>query len=54
MTLILRPPGRGNHSPLLLTYTERLRGELPSPVEAKVGAQWVVNGLVYRVSKVIA
>lgn len=53
MTLVLRPRGRGNHSPLVLTYTERLRGEQPTRVEVKRGAPWVVNGIEYRVSKVL-
>ncbi len=53
MTLWLRPLGQGNHSPLVLTYVERLRGEQPTPLQVKKGSVWVVNGIAYRVSKVL-
>jgi len=53
MTLYLRPFGAGNHSPLVLTYLQRLRGEQPTPMQVRRGDRWVVNGQVYRVSKVL-
>ena len=46
MTLVLRRLGRGNWSPV------RRQVEWPTPVEARVGAELQLFGVVYRVSRV--
>lgn len=53
MTLILRRVGRGNWSPLRLQYDPARQGQLPAPVEARVGARIDIAGVEYRVSEVL-
>jgi len=53
MTLILRRIGRGNWSPVRLTYDAARQERLPVLVEARVGALLPLAGVVYRVSKVL-
>ena len=50
--LALRPPGRGNHSPIVITYNPRRRGDMPAPLQVKVGDPFPLNGVVYRVSEI--
>lgn len=52
VTVTLRPIGRGNHSPVLLTYVPRLRTEQPTAVEWYRGQRVMLAGLEYRVSRV--
>ena len=52
--LILKRPGRGNHSTVVVTYTERLQPGQPTPVQVRRGDKWVMNGVVYRVHEVCA
>lgn len=52
VTVLLRPPGRGNHSPLLLSYESRLRTEQPTAVEWYRGQRVTLGGMVYRVARV--
>lgn len=54
MTLVLRRIGRGRWSPMTLTYDHKRQGQLPAPVEARVGARFELGGVVYRVSRVVA
>lgn len=54
MTLILRPPGRGNWSPLVLSFDERHHAHLPVPIGTKPGDRLTVNGREYRVAEVRA
>ena len=49
--LILRPPGRGNWSPLVLAIEPGKHG--PLPVEVFVGMRWMVGERVFRVAKVM-
>lgn len=53
MTLVLRPVGRGNWTPVRLMYDARLRTELPLPIEAKRGATLELFGRTYRVAGVL-
>lgn len=50
MTLILRPPGRGNWAPLVL----HVQGQRAAPLLVRVGDRLPIGGQVYRVSKVMA
>lgn len=52
VVVTLRPLGRGNHSPLLLSYESRLRTEQPTAVEWYRGQRVTLGQLVYRVAKV--
>lgn len=52
MVLILRRSGRGNWSPVRLAYDPARQAEWPMPVNARVGAELVLFGVVYRVSRV--
>jgi hypothetical protein len=53
MTLILRRLGRGCWSPIHLNYDAHHQGQLPTPVQARVGARFEIAGVLYRVSKVL-
>ena len=53
MTLILRRVGRGNWSPVRLQYDAAHQAQMPTPVQARVGARFELAGVVYRVSKVL-
>lgn len=53
MTLVLRRIGRGNWSPLQISYDHHRQGQLPILLAAKVGDRVEVAGVAYRVSKVI-
>ncbi|WP_156089049.1 hypothetical protein [Paucibacter sp. KBW04] len=53
MTLLLRRIGRGNWSPLLISYDHHRQGQLPILLAAKVGDRIEVAGVAYRVSVVI-
>jgi hypothetical protein len=52
--LILRRLGRGNWSPVELRYDAARQGQMPTPVQARVGARIELAGVVYRVSRVLA
>jgi hypothetical protein len=54
VTLILRRLGRGNWSPITLTFDEKRHQTLPAPIEARRGARVQLGEQTYRVSKVIA
>lgn len=54
MTLVLRRIGRGNWSPVRLAYDPAHQHQLPTGVEARVGARFDLAGVTYRVSKVEA
>lgn len=51
--LILRRLGRGNWSTVTLTYDASHQGQMPTPVQARVGARIELAGVVYRVSRVV-
>lgn len=53
LTLVLRRIGRGNWSPLQVSYDHHRQGQLPVLLVAKVGDRIEVAGVDYRVSKVI-
>jgi hypothetical protein len=50
LTLILRRCGRGNWSPVRLTYDPARQAEWPMPVDARIGAVLELFGVRYRVS----
>lgn len=50
MTLILRPPGRGNWSPTILTIGSSLHA--PLPLEVFVGQLWTLGDKVFRISEI--
>jgi hypothetical protein len=52
--LILRRVGRGNWSPVQLQYDAARQGQMPTPVQARVGARIELAGVMYRVSRVMA
>lgn len=52
MTVLLRPPGRGNWAPLTLRLGPPGKHG-PLPLEVQVGQRWVLDGKVFRVSKVL-
>ena len=54
MTLILRRIGKGNHSPVRLSFDPARQGEWPTPIEARRNARLVLFGVTYRVSRVEA
>lgn len=54
MTLILRRVGRGRWSTVRLTYDPARQGQLPTGVEARIGARFDIAGVMYRVSRVEA
>jgi hypothetical protein len=49
--LVLRPPGRGNWKPVLLTVEGK--PHLPPPMYFAVGQRIPLGGMVFRVSKVM-
>lgn len=49
MTLILRPPGRGNWGTVVLKLDGR---RAPLPIEVTVGQVWVLAGQQFRVAEV--
>jgi hypothetical protein len=49
--LILRPPGRGAWTPVVLTFEQSKHS--PLPLEVFVGQRWTLGGKVFRVSKVM-
>jgi hypothetical protein len=51
--LILRRLGKGNWSPVTLAYDAARQAQMPTPVQARVGARFELAGVVYRVSKVV-
>lgn len=53
VTLVMRRIGRGNWSVLHLQYDAVRQGQLPTPVEARVGARFEIGGVLYRVAKVL-
>lgn len=52
MKLVLRPPGRGNWSALVLDISEPGKHG-PLPIEVFVGQLLTIAGKVFRVSKVM-
>ena len=54
MTLVLVRPGRGNYSPVTLTYAPRRQPKQPVPMQVKRGDPWSINGVTYRVREVRA
>lgn len=53
MTLVMRRVGRGNWSVLRLQYDAARQGQLPAPVEARIGARLEIGGVLYRVAQVL-
>lgn len=53
MTLVLRRCGKGNWSPLRITYDPARQGQMPTLVHAKRGDRITLEGVVYRVSQVL-
>lgn len=51
--LILRRVGRGNWSPLQISYDHHRQGQLPILLAAKVNDRIELAGVVYRVSAVL-
>lgn len=51
MTLILRPPGRGNWKPVTMKVTGN--PHLPPPMFFAVGQIVPLGGMVFRVSRVL-
>lgn len=54
MTVTLKRRGRGNHSLVVVTYTERLQPGQPTPMQVRHGDLWPMNGVIYRVHEVRA
>lgn len=54
MTLILRRRGRGNHSPVRVTYDPARQAEWPTPIQTRRGAVLILFGVEYLVSRVEA
>lgn len=52
MTVVLVPVGRGRWSPMTIHWDERLRDELPLPIDLKRGDTVAVMGVVFRVVRV--
>ena len=52
--LILRRIGRGNWSPIKLQYDAAHQAQMPTLLQARVGARFEIAGVWYRVSKVVA
>jgi len=52
--LILRRIGRGNWSPIQLQYDAAHQAQMPTLLQARVGARFEIAGVWYRVSKVVA
>lgn len=52
MTLVLKPPGRGKWTPVLLTITPSKHAPLPMYVAR--GQQVLIAGQVFRVAQVMA
>jgi hypothetical protein len=50
VTLILRPPGRGAWTPVVLTVENSRHA--PLPLEVFVGQRWTLGGKVFRISEV--
>lgn len=48
----LVPPGRGRWSPIVLRWDERVRAEMPMPIDLKPGDLVPVLGRTYRVQSV--
>jgi hypothetical protein len=48
MTLILRPPGRGNWAPLIM----KIDGERSAPLLVRVGQLLTLGGQVFRIAGV--
>lgn len=53
MTLVLRRVGRGNWSPVMLRYDAARQGQMPTPVQARVGQRFELAGVLYRVAGVL-
>ena len=53
MTLVLRRIGRGNWSKLLVSYDPARQGQLPTLMHARVGQRVALDGVMYRVSRVM-
>ena len=49
MTLILRPPGRGNWTPLHVS----IEGKRAAPLLVRVGQLLPLGGVLFRISKVL-
>jgi len=47
--LILRPPGRGNWTPLVIA----VEGKRAAPMLVKPGQKLTLGGIVWRISKVL-
>jgi hypothetical protein len=47
--LVLRPPGRGNWQPLIVT----IEGRRLAPLLVRVGQQLPIGGQIYRIAKVL-
>ena len=54
LRLILRRVGRGNWSPVVLAYDPARQHQLPTGVEARIGAVFDLAGVAYRVSRIEA
>lgn len=52
--MVLRRCGRGNWSVVRLEYDPARQGQLPAPVEARVGARVTIDGVEYRVVEVMS
>jgi hypothetical protein len=50
MTLTLRPPGRGNWTPIIL----RVEGARACPLLVRVGQRMLLGGQEFRIAKVAA
>lgn len=54
MKLVLRPPGKGNHTPIFLTIEGRRTAPLFAPLVFRRNQRIELGGIIYRVSKVHA
>jgi hypothetical protein len=50
--VIVTRKGRGRWSRIRITWDEKRRDELPAVVEVRVGDDWPMAGVVYRVVEV--
>lgn len=52
MKLELRPPGKGNHTPLFVTIEGKRSAPLFAPLAFRRNQRIELAGIVYRISKV--
>jgi len=54
MKLELRPPGKGNHTPIFITIEGKRTAPLFAPLAFRRDQRIELGGIVYRISKVLS